>query len=215
MKLKLHTLATWCEEPTHLKRPWCWERLGAGGEGYDRGWDGWMASLTRWTWVWVNSGSWWWTEKPGMLQSMGSQRVRHEWATELNWRVNKFPCFPTPSPHWTSKNGAPQYCGLISIHITGKVLVPFHVQCGFLKESRYEEGRARCLVANSCPTLCDPMDCSPPGSSVHGISQSWILEWVAISSSRGSSRPRDQTQVPCPAGRFFTIWATREAQFHP
>ena len=51
----------------------------------DRGWDGWMASLTRWTWVWANSGSWWWTGKPGMLQSMGSQRVGHNWMTELNW----------------------------------------------------------------------------------------------------------------------------------
>ena len=66
-------------------RPWCWERLKAGGEGDDRGWDGWMASPTQWTWVWVHSGSWWWTGRPGMLQSMGSQRVGHDWATELNW----------------------------------------------------------------------------------------------------------------------------------
>ena len=79
------TLATSCEELTHLKRPWCWERLGAGGEGDDRGWDGWMASPTRWTWVWVNSRSWWWTGRPGMLRFMGSQRVGHDWATELNW----------------------------------------------------------------------------------------------------------------------------------
>ena len=50
-----------------------------------RGWDGWMASPTRWTWLWVNSGSWWWTRRAGMLQFMGSQRVRHDWATELNW----------------------------------------------------------------------------------------------------------------------------------
>ena len=71
-------LATWCKELTHLKRPWCWERLRAGGEGNDRGWDGWMASLTRWTWVWVDSGSWWWTGRPGVLQFMGSQRVRHD-----------------------------------------------------------------------------------------------------------------------------------------
>ena len=78
-------LGTWCEELTHQKRPWCWERLRAGGEGGHRGWDGWMASLTRWTWVWVDSGSWWWTGKPGVLQSMESQRVRHNWATELNW----------------------------------------------------------------------------------------------------------------------------------
>ena len=67
------------------KRLWCWEGLGAGGEGDARGWDGWMASLTWWTWVWVNSGSWWWTGRPGVPRFMGSQRVRHDWATELNW----------------------------------------------------------------------------------------------------------------------------------
>ena len=75
----------WCEELTHWKKPWCWERLKAQGKGDNREWDGWMASLTRWTWVWVSSGSRWWTAKPGILQSMGSQRVRHNWATELNW----------------------------------------------------------------------------------------------------------------------------------
>ena len=79
------TLATSCEELTHWKRPWCWEGLGAGGEGDDRGWDGWMASLTRWIWVWVNSRSWWWTGRPGILRFMGLQRVGHDWATELNW----------------------------------------------------------------------------------------------------------------------------------
>ena len=79
------SLATWCEELTHLKRPWCWERLRAGGEGDGRGWDGWMVSLTQWTWVWVNSGSWWWTGRPGVLWFMGSQRVGHNWVTELNW----------------------------------------------------------------------------------------------------------------------------------
>ena len=71
--------------PTHLKRPWCWERLKAGGEGDDRGWHGWVASPTQWTWVWVSSGSWRWPGRPGVLQSMGSQRVEHNWATELNW----------------------------------------------------------------------------------------------------------------------------------
>ena len=68
-----NSLATSCEELTRWKRPWCWERLRAGGEGDDRGWDGWMASLTQWTWVWVNSGSWWWIERPGMLWFMGLQ----------------------------------------------------------------------------------------------------------------------------------------------
>ena len=71
------------EELTHLKRLWCWERSKAGGERGDRGWDGWMASLTWWTWVWASSRSWWWIGKPGNLQFMGSQRVRYDWATEL------------------------------------------------------------------------------------------------------------------------------------
>ena len=79
------TLATSCEQLTHWKRLWCWEGLGAGGEGDDRGWDGWMTSPTRWTWVWVNSGSWWWTGRPGMLQFMGLQRVGQDWVAELNW----------------------------------------------------------------------------------------------------------------------------------
>ena len=78
-----NTLATWCEELTHWRRPWCWERLKARGEGENRGWDGWMASPTWWTWTGASSGSWWWTGKPGLLQSMGSQRVGHDWATEL------------------------------------------------------------------------------------------------------------------------------------
>ena len=79
------TLATSCEEWTHWKRPWCWEGFGAGGEGDDRGWDGWMASPTQWAWVWVNSGSLWWTGRPDVLWFMGSQRFGHDWATELNW----------------------------------------------------------------------------------------------------------------------------------
>ena len=95
LKLKLQYFATWCEELTHLKRPWCWERLKAGGEGDERGWDGWMASPTQWTWVWVNSWSWWWTRRPGVLWFMGSQRVGHDWATELNWIEESTACYDT------------------------------------------------------------------------------------------------------------------------
>ena len=79
----------WCEELTHLKTPWYGKRLKVGGGGDNRGWDGWIASLTQWTWVWVNSGSRWWTGRPGVLQSMGSQRVGHDWATGLNWRKGR------------------------------------------------------------------------------------------------------------------------------
>ena len=91
---KAETLILW---PPHAKswltgKDWCWEGLGAGGKGDDRGWDGWMASLTRWTWVWVNASSWWWTGRPGVLQFMGSQRVGHDWATELNW-TDGFLCY--------------------------------------------------------------------------------------------------------------------------
>ena len=82
------TLATWCEKLIHWKRPWCWERLRAGGEGDDRGWDGWMVSPTQRTWVWVNSGSWWGTGRPGVLWFMALQRVGHDWVTELNWTDN-------------------------------------------------------------------------------------------------------------------------------
>ena len=74
-----NTLVTWCEELTHWKRPWYWERSKVWGEGDARVWDGWMAPLTLWPWVWVNSRSWWWTGEPGMLQSTGSQRVVSGW----------------------------------------------------------------------------------------------------------------------------------------
>ena len=84
-----NTLATWCKELTLWKIPWCWGRLRAGGEGDDRGWDSRMASLTQWMWVWVRLGSWLWTGRPGVLWSMGSQSVGHEWVTEMNWILLK------------------------------------------------------------------------------------------------------------------------------
>ena len=88
---------------TDWKRPWCWERLRAGGEGDDRGWDGWMASPTWWISVWVKFGGWWWTWRPGVLRFMGSQRVRHDWGTELKWTEL--------SPHWDDSD-SPAYCYL-------------------------------------------------------------------------------------------------------
>ena len=95
-----NTLATSWEELIYWKRPWHWGILKAGGEGDDRGWDSWMASPIQWAWVWVDFGRWWWTWRPGVLWFMGSQRVEHTWATELNWTVTEesfvfcFYCFP-------------------------------------------------------------------------------------------------------------------------
>ena len=86
-------LDPWCKELTHWKRPWCRERLKEGGEGDDRGWNGWMASPTQWTWVWVNSGSCWWTGRPDMLQSMRLQGVGHNWASELNYKLGTWCMF--------------------------------------------------------------------------------------------------------------------------
>jgi len=101
-----NTLATSCEELTHWKRPWCWEGLGAGGEGDDRGWDGWMASVTRWTWVWVNSGSWWWTGRPGMLWFMGlqSRTWLSNW-TELSCK--SWPYVLMSKDFWNSNSPSP------------------------------------------------------------------------------------------------------------
>ena len=86
LKLKLQYFGHLMQRVDYWKRLCCWEGLGAGREGGNRGWDGWMASLTRWKRVWVGSGSWWWTRRPGVLRFMGSQRVRHDW-TELNWSI--------------------------------------------------------------------------------------------------------------------------------
>ena len=136
-------------ELTHWKRLWCWEGLGAGGEGDDRGWDGWVASLTRWTWVWVNSGSWWWTGRPGVLWFLGSQRVGHYWVMI-----------------WSS---------------------------WLLKVSTYSATAAKSL--QSCPTLCDPIDVSPPGSPIPGILQARTLEWVAISFSNAWKWKSEKVKV--------------------
>ena len=97
-----NTLATWCKELTPWKRPWCYGRLKAGGEGDDRGWDGWMTSPSQWTWVWVNSGNWWWTGRPSMLQSMWSQRVEHDRETKLRFHSASmaFPEFQRARYKW-------------------------------------------------------------------------------------------------------------------
>ena len=89
-----NTLATWCNESIHCKRPWCWERLRVGGEEGDRGLDDWMASPTQWIWVWTNSGKWWWTGKPGMLQSMDGVTKSQTWLRD--WTTTR--AFKSTSP---------------------------------------------------------------------------------------------------------------------
>ena len=108
LKLKLQYFSHLVQRTdSFVKRPWCWERLKAGGEGDNRGWYGWMASLTQRTWVWVNSGSWWWTGRSGVLQFMGRQRVGHDWATELNWTVQGITMW---TRSWVSR--------LLSLHVS-------------------------------------------------------------------------------------------------
>ena len=98
LKLKLKYFGHLLWRTDSLEKTLMLAQLKAGREGDDRGWDGWVASLTRWTWVWASSGSWWWTGKPRVLPSMGSQRLRHDWATELNWLKVQLSCIqPRPT----------------------------------------------------------------------------------------------------------------------
>ena len=152
-----NTLATSCEELTHWKRPWCWEGLGTGGEGDDRGWDDWMASPTWWTWVWANSGSWWWTGRPGVLRFMGSQRVGHNWVIELNWTEGeKVALVVKNSPAKAGDTGDEGF-------IPGWGRSP-------------GEGNGNPLQY-SC--LEHPMDRGAWWSIVHGVAKSWTwLKWL-------------------------------------
>ena len=151
---------------------WCWEGLGARGEGDDRGWDGWMASPTQWTWVSVNSGSWWWTGRPDVLQFMGSQRVGHDWTSELNWCVYYWfhqyclICSGFDVPVWWKKriwlshgkDGSPKIKKLNDM--------PSQNEKKWVRVISALNRYCCCPITRSCPALCDTMDCSMPGSSV-------------------------------------------------
>ena len=165
---------------THLleKTPML-ERLRTEGEGDNREWDGYMASLTQWKWVWVNLGSWWWTGRSGMLQSMGSQRVGHDWATELNWtgRIKAgFPNGPTSLPwtfqklmlksHLKRKIGQSTYdsssrlCHLQELGSLDSAASLLWFYCWsqplYLTSTRI----CCCPGTKSCPALCSPRNCS-------------------------------------------------------
>ena len=207
LRLWWGTLVTWCEELTHWKRPWFWEWLKVGGEGDNRGWDGWMASPTQWTWVCVSSRSWWWTGKPGILQSMGLQRVGHDWAAELNWvfsleNLGKNLSVPLLALGSCQQSLSVYLCVCLNfsfrmgIPVTGLgptqykvVYIWLHLQRPYIQIRSHSQVlgirtwthiwgihnsahyvSVLCLVAQSCPSLCHPMDCSLPGFSVLGDS---------------------------------------------
>ena len=167
-----------------------------------------------------------WTEEPGGLQSMRLQRVRHDWVTNTattnrayrTWETSSsiFGLLPWMAVFW----GTTLLFSTVVVWMSTILCVCVYV-CFSLKRKKILiyaltwmnlEGISE--VAQSCPTVCDPMECSLWGSSVHGIFRARILEWVAISFSRGSSQPRDRTQVSHIVGRRFTIWATREVQWN-
>ena len=166
---------TSCEELTHWKRLWCWEGLVAGEEGDNRGWDGWMASLTQWTRVWVNSRTWWWTGRPGVLRFMGSQAVGHNWATELNWTM--LSCVINIPVHLMFRWMIIHHKFLHSNVCNWWIKFWWDAYMLLIKDA------AAAKSLQSCPTLCDPIDGSPRGSPIPGILQARTLEWVAISFS--------------------------------
>ena len=196
-----NNMATWYKELTH-----CWERLKAGGEGDNRGWDGWMTSPTRWTWVWASSGSWWWTGKPGMLQSMKSQRVGHDWATELNWGLpwladtafQSLPPSPTTLP-WFSPHLFSQ--GHHSCWIKGHPtpaqphLNQWHLQWSHFQITPYSEALGRTSFWGGTV--------SSPGHPVTVTSSEGTCHCYFLNGLRPSSL---RTKFPCAAGsvsRFF------------
>ena len=166
LKVKLQHFGHLMRRVDSLEKTLMLEGLGAGGEGDDRGWGGWMVSPTWWTWVWVNSRSWWWTGRPGVLPFMGSQGVGHDWATVLNWT---------------------EFLYLADLDLC-------------LKKTTTVDSSHVCV---SCSVVSDSVTPWTVGSSVHGILQARILEWVAIPFSRRSSRPRDWTLVSYTAADFL------------
>ena len=194
LKLKLQYFGHLMWRTNSLEKTTMLGKIECIREGDDIGWDGWMASLMWWTWVWVGSGSWWWTGKPGVLQSMGLQRVGHDWVTELNWYIHHAsPGFPGGSAAAAAAKSL-QSCPTLFDPIDGRDSLGFScpclwdspgkntgVGCRFLLQCMKVENESE--VTQSFQTVSDPMDCSLPGSSVHGILQARVVEWGAIAFS--------------------------------
>ena len=193
LKLKLQYIGYLMQRVDSLEKTLMLGGIGGRRRGRQR--MRWLDGITDWTWVWVNSRCWWWTGRPGVLQFMGSQRVGHDWATELKSE------YTVVSPYLQGI-----YSKIRSRYLKLQIVLN-HTYAMFSPKLR-DWWLVGDLVTQSCPTLCDPMDSSLPGS-VHGISQAGILEWVAISFSRESSWPRDGTQASCIADGFFTDRTTQ------
>ena len=166
---------------------------------------GWHHRLTQWTWARVNSGSWWWTERPGVLQST-DYRVGHDWSTEMNWT----------EWFWTFFHvliGYPYicFCDVFIWEVLIKCLnfVIFAADDIIMEELDKDRMCVVCVkLYQLCPTLCDPIDCSLPVSSILGILQARILQWVAMPFSRGSFWPRDWTCV------FYVSCIGKQVLYH-
>ena len=155
---------TWYKGLTHWKRPWHWERLKAGGKRQNWGWDGWMASPTRWTWVWACSRSWWWTGKHGVLQSMRLQIVLHDWVTELNWTMN-----PEYSLERLMLKLMLQYCGPLmgKIHWLEKTLTLGKI------EGRRRSGRQKMRCSVNITNFLDKLEQAPRDGNRQGSLVCW------------------------------------------
>ena len=150
------------------KKIWCWERLAAGGEGAGRGWDGWMASPTLWTWVWVSFGSWWWTGRPGVLQSMGSQRGEHDWATQQQKQKDHF-----GSEVLVSKSKMFQDCQ----HEDMSNRAP--------KRSHWQSNKTNNYSKKRCLTRCSHLKTFNDLRGFKVDSRVWTHSWIVCSISSG------------------------------
>ena len=191
LKLKLQHFDHLMRRANSFKKTLILQRLGVGGEGDDRGWDSWMESPTQWTWVWVNSGRWWWTGRPGMLHSMELQRVRHDWAAELNWflaQATLIHYFATVSCSF------PKHCTIRASQVAPVVKSPPAYRCRRCKTCGFDPwvGRSpRGGHGNPLQYSCleNPMDRGTWWAIVHRVAQSqirqkWLSTWYAHSSAK-------------------------------